>query len=160
MTARKGRDTYGKTPQQNQRASKKHSRQFLWSVCYFMTQYLVVYNLPSINHQTKQIKCTFVSYSPPFLQRSWMLQRNLFNLNDYVQCQLETKNRSEATLLQEGVKPRLTQEKKVACSAHRLLHIYMYVLSSFVVKLLGDSKYVTELHTLYFSCDLFEVIGR
>jgi len=119
--------------QESQRASKKHNRHFLWSVCSYMTQYLVVYNLPSINHQTKQIKCTFVSYSPPLLQRSWMLQRNLFHLNDYIQCQLETKIRTDATLLQEGVNSWLNQGNKVACSAHRLLHIYTYVVSSFVV---------------------------
>lgn len=34
------------------------------------------------------------------------------------------------------------------------------VVSSFVVKHLGDSKYGMELHTLYFSCDILEVIKR
>lgn len=89
-----------------------------------------------------------------------MLQRNLFHLDDYIQRQLDTKIRTDVTLLQEGVNSWHTQEEKVACSAHRLLYIYLYSVPSFVVKLLGDSKYGMELHTLYFACDIFDVINR
>jgi hypothetical protein len=133
---REGAETHMVNPfHESKHASKKHNRQVLWSVRYFMTQCLFVCNLQSINPQTKekvhkQVKCTFVSYSPPFLQRSWLFQRNLFHLNDYILYQLDTKIRTDVTFLQEGVNSWFTQENNVACSTHRLLHTYMYVVPS------------------------------